>query len=176
MFGDVDAPYTIVEYGDFQCEFCLKASGSIQEVHEVLGDRLRYVWRHAPLSRYHPNAVAAAEASEAAALQGKFFEMERALFADQQNQRPSDIIRRAEEIGLDVERFERDLVSPEVAARVRDDILDAEAMDITVTPTLFINGRRHTGPYDARSLIQALKETTPAPEPELERAERQVED
>lgn len=159
VFGDMDAPYTIVEYGDFQCEFCLKASGSIQEVHKVLGDRLRYVWRHAPLSHYHPNAVAAAEASEAAARQGKFFEMERALFADQENQRPSDIIRRAEELGLDVEQFERDLVSPEVAARVRDDILDAEAMDITVVPTLFVNGRRHVGPYDAQSLLRALEET-----------------
>ncbi|WP_149202414.1 Na+/H+ antiporter NhaA [Actinotalea subterranea] len=160
LFGAVDAPFTIVEYGDFQCEFCLKASGSIQEVHRELGDQLSYVWRHAPLTRYHPNALAAAEASEAAALQGKFFEMERSLFADQENQRPSDIIRRARELGLDVDRFERDLTSPEVAARVRDDMLDAEAMDITVVPTLFVNGRRHTGPYDAQSLIRALAETS----------------
>ena len=93
VFGAMDAPYTIVEYGDFQCGFCLKASGSIQEVHNELGDRLRYVWRHAPLTQYHPNALAGAEAAEAASLQGKFFEFERALFSDQENQRPSDIIR-----------------------------------------------------------------------------------
>ncbi|MGW9630270.1 Na+/H+ antiporter NhaA [Agromyces sp. NPDC055520] len=159
IFGAADAPYTIVEYGDFQCGFCLKASGSIQEVHAELGDRLRYIWRHAPLTQYHPNALAGAEASEAAALQGKFFEFERGLFADQENQRPSDIVRLAEELGLDVERFEEDLTSPNVTGRVRDDMLDAEAMGITAVPTLFINGRRHTGPYDAQSLIRALERT-----------------
>lgn len=159
VFGSADAPYTIVEYGDFQCPFCLKASGSIQEVKDELGDRLRYVWRHAPLEQVHPNALAGAEASEAAALQGRFFEFERAIFADQENQRPSDILRIAENLGLDVERFEADLTSPKVTGRVRDDMLDAEAMGITAVPTLFINGRRHVGPYDAQSLIRALAAT-----------------
>lgn len=161
IFGPLDAPYTIVEYGDFQCGFCLKASGSIQQVHEQLGDRFRYVWRHAPLQRYHPNALAGAEASEAAALQGRFFDFERALFADQENQRPSDIVRIATELGLDVERFETDLTSPEVTGRVQDDMLDAEAMNIVAVPTLFINGRRHVGPYDAQSLIRALEAAAP---------------
>lgn len=167
VFGSADAPYTIVEYGDFQCPFCLKASGSIQEVKEELGDRLRYVWRHAPLEQVHPNALAGAEAAEAASLQGKFFEFERGLFADQDNQRPTDIIRLAGELGLDVEKFERDLTSSKVTGRVRDDMLDAEAMGISSVPTLFINGRRHTGPYDAQSLIRALAATdqveAPAP-------------
>lgn len=158
IWGPVDAPMTLLEYGDFQCGFCLKATGSVEEVHRELGGRIRYVWRHAPLTRYHPNALAAAEASEAAALQGRFFEFERSLFADQENQRPSDIIRRARELGLDIERFERDLRSSAVAARVRDDMLDAESMDITAVPTFFVNGRRHTGPYDAQSLIRALEE------------------
>lgn len=159
VFGSPDAPYTIVEYGDFQCGFCLKASGSIQEVHDVLGDRLRYVWRHAPLTNVHPNALAGAEASEAAALQGKFFEFERGLFADQENQRPSDIVRLARDLGLDVDRFENDLTSAEVTGRVQSDMLDAEAMGITSVPTLFVNGRRHIGPYDAQSLIRALEES-----------------
>lgn len=163
IFGDPEAPYVIVEYGDFQCGFCLKASGSIQEVHRELGDQLCYVWRHAPLVVYHPNAQAAAEASEAAALQGRFFEFERGLFADQEHQRPSDILRLAESLGLDVERFQRDLVSAEVAARVRDDMLDAEAMNITAVPTLFVNGRRHVGPYDAQSLLRALTGRDDAP-------------
>jgi len=163
VFGDPNAPFTIVEYGDFQCGFCLKATGSVGEVREVLGDDLRYVWRHAPLTRFHPNALAAAEASEAAARQGRFFEFERSLFADQEHQLPSDIMRRAVELGLDLERFEADLSSPEVAARVRDDMLDAEAMDITAVPTFFINGRRHMGPYDAQSLIRALQASVAAP-------------
>jgi len=156
IYGDVNAPLTIVEYGDFQCPFCLKASGSIEEVRRELGDRLRYVWRHAPLERQHPNALAAAEAAEAANLQGKLPEFSRSLFADQDHQLPSDIIRRARELGLDVERFEEDLSSPKVTERVRDDMLDAEAMDITSVPTFFINGVRHVGPYDARTLVRAL--------------------
>ncbi len=160
IWGSPDAPFTIVEYGDFQCEFCLKASGSIQEVHAELGDQLRYVWRHAPLTTQHPNALAGAEAAEAAALQGKFFEFERGLFADQENQLPSDIVRLARRLDLDVERFERDLESAEVTARVRDDMLDAEAMGVTSVPTFFLNGRRHVGPYDAQSLIRALQETS----------------
>ncbi len=160
VWGPADAPYTIVEYGDFQCEFCLKASGSIQEVLRELDGQLRYVWRHAPLTTQHPNALAGAEAAEAASLQGKFFEFERGLFADQENQRPSDIVRLAASLGLDVARFERDLESAEVAARVRDDMLDAEAMNITSVPTFFVNGRRHTGPYDAQSLIRALHAET----------------
>jgi protein-disulfide isomerase len=163
VFGDPDAPFTIVEYGDFQCGFCLKATGSVEEVRRELGDNLRYVWRHAPLTRFHPNALAAAEASEAAARQGAFFPFERSLFADQEHQLPSDILRRAAELGLDLERFEADLSSPEVAARVRDDMLDAEAMDITAVPTFYINGRRHVGPYDAQSLIRALQASVAAP-------------
>jgi Na+/H+ antiporter NhaA len=163
VFGAPDAPFTIVEYGDFQCGFCLKATGSVEEVHRELGDQLRYVWRHAPLTRFHPNALAAAEASEAAARQGKFFEFERSLFADQEHQLPSDIMRRAVDLGLDLERFEEDLGSPEVTTRVRDDMLDAEAMDITAVPTFFINGRRHVGPYDAQSLIRALQASVASP-------------
>lgn len=161
IFGPVDAPLTLVEYGDFQCGFCLKATGAVLEIRRQLGDRVRYVWRHAPLTEYHPNALAAAEASEAAALQGKFFEFERSLFADQEHQLPSDILRRAEELGLDMEKFEADLSSPDVAARVRDDMLDAEAMDITAVPTFFVNGVRHVGPHDAQSLIRALERTAP---------------
>jgi Na+/H+ antiporter NhaA len=161
VFGPADAPYTIVEYGDFQCGFCLKATGSIQDVKAELGDRVRYVWRHAPLTQVHPNALADAEAAEAASLQGRFWEFERGLFADQDNQRPSDIIRLAGEIGLDVDRFERDLTSAEVTGRVQTDLLDAEAMGITSVPTLFINGRRHVGPYDAQSLVRAMEATDP---------------
>ncbi|MPV49235.1 thioredoxin domain-containing protein [Pseudactinotalea sp. HY160] len=162
MWGPADARYTIVEYGDFQCPFCSKASGSIVEVQGALGDDLRYVWRHAPLTEQHPNALAGAEASEAAARQGKFFEFERSLFADQDHQLPSDIVRLAHELGLDVDRFERDLESAEVTPRVRDDVLDAEAMAITSIPTFFINGRRHVGPFDAQTLIRALQSDLPS--------------
>ncbi|MGX5681870.1 Na+/H+ antiporter NhaA [Schumannella luteola] len=160
-YGSPDAPLVLVEYGDFQCPFCSKASGSIEQVREQLGDRMLYVWRHAPLTHQHPNALAAAEAAEAAHLQGQFSPFIRSLLGDIDHQLPSDILRRAEELGLDVDQFEKDLQSPDVAARVRDDMLDAEAMDISSVPTFFINGRRHSGPFDAQSLIRALEEAPP---------------
>lgn len=159
--GPVDAPLTMVEYGDYQCDFCLRASGAIDEVRHALGDELRYVWRHAPLEHHHPNAVAAAEASEAAARQGAFFAYGKTLMTDQDRQLPSDIIRRAEELGLDVDQFSDDLASAEVSARVRDDMLDAEAMDITAVPTFYVNGRRLVGPHDAQTLIRQLRATDP---------------
>lgn len=160
--GPVDAPLTLVEYGDFQCPFCSKASGAIYEVRELLGDRFRYVWRHAPLVEQHPNAMAGAEAAEAAGMQGKFFEFSKSLFDDQDNQMPKDMLKRAADLGLDVERFAKDLRSPEVTQQVSDDVLDAEAMDITSVPTFFVNGRRHVGPYDAQSLVRALEASAPA--------------
>ncbi|MBD5788298.1 Na+/H+ antiporter NhaA [Cellulosimicrobium terreum] len=163
--GRDDAPLTIVEYGDFECEFCLKASGSIDEVRRALGDRLRYVWRHAPRTTLHPHALAAAEASEAAALQGEFFGYLRSLFEDQGHEDTADLVRRAADLGLDVDRFEADRRSEQVAARVRDDVLDAEAMDVTGVPTFFLNGRRYTGPFDARALVRALETPQTDPHP-----------
>ncbi|QPZ39590.1 Na+/H+ antiporter NhaA [Paramicrobacterium chengjingii] len=159
VYGPADAKYTLVEYGDFQCEFCLKATGAVSEVQRELGNDVRYVWRHAPLASYHPNAVAAAEAAEAAHRQGKFGEFMRSLFADQEHQQPADMLRRADELGLDTEQFESDLSSAEVAARVQDDALDAEAMEISAVPTFFVNGVRHVGPFDAASLIRSLQAT-----------------
>ncbi|MEV4175430.1 thioredoxin domain-containing protein [Nonomuraea sp. NPDC049709] len=132
-------------------------------MRDVLGDQLRYVWRHAPLVQIHPDALAAAEASEAAAAQDRFFDFARVIFDDQDSQRPSDIINIAHDLGLDIEQFEQDLISAEVTGRVRDDVLDAEAMNITAVPTLFSNGRRHVGPYDAQSLLRALTTRTDTP-------------
>ena len=94
--GDPDAPLTLVEYGDFECPFCSRATGAIDEVRAHFGDELRYVWRHLPLERVHPRAFDAARASEAAALQGKFWEMGRELFAHQDDLEWSDIYRYAD--------------------------------------------------------------------------------
>jgi hypothetical protein len=89
VLGDPGAPDTIVEYGDFQCGFCLKATGSILEVRDVLGDQLRYVWRHAPLVQIHPNALAGVEASEAAAAQSRFFDCARSSTTRTTSGRPT---------------------------------------------------------------------------------------
>lgn len=161
ILGPVDAPLTLVEYGDFQCPFCSRATGSIDEVREYFGDELRYVWRHLPLERVHPRAFDAARASEAAALQGKFWEMARELFAHPDDLEWPDLYRYAAAVGCDIEQFDRDVrVHPsKVIHRVQDDAQDAEVMDLNSTPTFFVNGKRHKGPWDAASLIRALEET-----------------
>jgi len=155
--GPVDAPLTLVEYGDFECPFCSRATGSIDHVRSVLGDELRYVWRHLPLTEVHDHAVDAARAAEAAAKQGAFFEMGQLLFANQNELEVDDLCAYADQLGLDAERFLDDFNSTEVANRVTDDALDAEVMDLHSTPTFFIGERRHKGHYDAATLVEALR-------------------
>jgi Na+/H+ antiporter NhaA len=157
--GDPQAPLTLVEYGDFECPFCSRATGAIDEVRAHFGDELRYVWRHLPLERVHPRAFDAARASEAAALQGRFFEMSRELFGHQDDLEWSDMYRYAVAIGCDIERFDQDVRvhSAKVLHHVQDDAQDAELMDLNSTPTFFVNGKRHKGPWDSASLIRALE-------------------
>ncbi len=155
--GPVDAPLTIVEYGDFECPFCSRATGSVDEVVDHFGPMVRYVWRHLPLERYHPHALDAARACEAAGAQGKFFEYGLVLFARQDALEVMDLFRYAEELGLDMDAFEQAYRSPAVAARVRDDMIDADTMDVHKTPTFFLNGRRHVGRWDSATLIRELE-------------------
>lgn len=157
--GDPNAPLTLVEYGDFECPFCSRATGAIDEVRAHFGSELRYAWRHLPLERVHPRAFDAARASEAAALQGKFWEMAVELFGHQDDLEWSDIYRYAVAAGCDIERFDQDVRvhSSKVLHRVQDDAQDAELMDLNSTPTFFVNGIRHKGPWDSASLIRALE-------------------
>jgi Na+/H+ antiporter NhaA len=155
--GRPDAPFTIVEYGDFECPFCSRATGSIDAVRDHFGDDVRWVFRHLPLEMVHPHAKEAAQAVEAAALQGRFFDMARTLFANQDRLSTDDLCGHARGLGLDMDRFADDLRSPAVVRRVEDDMLDAELMDLHSTPTFFIGERRHVGPYDSATLIRALE-------------------
>ncbi|KAA0111385.1 Na+/H+ antiporter NhaA [Mycolicibacterium sp. P1-5] len=155
--GQVDAPLTLVEYGDFECPFCSRATGSIDEVLAYFGDELRYVWRHLPLERVHPRSVDAARASEAAALQGKFFDLAVMMFEFQDYLEWQHIYRYADQVGCNIAQFDEDLHSSRVLHRVDDDAQDAELMDLNATPTFFVNGVRHRGPWDAASLIRALE-------------------
>ncbi|MGV0872365.1 Na+/H+ antiporter NhaA [Mycolicibacterium sp. XJ879] len=157
--GNPDAPLSLVEYGDFECPFCSRTTGAIDEVLAHFGDQLCYVWRHLPLERAHPRAFDAARASEAAALQDRFWEMGHELFGHQDDLEWSDMYRYAVAAGCDIEQFDQDVrVHPsKVLHRVTDDAQDAEEMDLNATPTFFVNGRRHKGPWDAASLIRALE-------------------
>jgi len=156
IVGPVDAPLTLVEYADFECPFCAKATGVAREVREHYGDRLRYVFRHLTLPEVHPHAELAAAAAEAAAAQGKFWEMNGMLFAHSDELELQDLAGYAGQLGLDVEDFLRDISEQRHAARIREDVASAEASGARGTPTFFIGSQRHTGPWDAQSLIEAL--------------------
>lgn len=155
--GRVDAPLTLVEYGDFECPFCARATGVTGELQERFGDELRYVLRHLPLVDVHPYAELAARAAVAAHVQGRFWEMHDLLFAHQDQLELEDIVGYAAALDLDVEEFLRDLDDEEAAARVRADVASAEASGARGTPTFFIGNARHTGPHDTETLTQALE-------------------
>ena len=153
--GPKDAPVTLVEYGDFECPYCGQAEPVIRELLSEFGDDLRYVWRHLPLNDVHPNAQLAAEASEAAAAQGKFWEMYEALLhADDLS--PREVHRMAGELGLDTTRFWDELRQHEYGPRVSEDVASADASGVSGTPSFFINGRRHSGAYDLATLTEAV--------------------
>jgi Na+/H+ antiporter NhaA len=143
--GPVDAPVTIVEYADFECPHCRRATPVLKELLGRHPGQIRLVFRHLPLTDVHANAALAAVASEAAAAQGKFWEMHDILFANQDDLMPADLKRYAAKIGLDVERFERDLLSERFDNRVAQDIDSADAAGVAGTPTFFINDVLYRG-------------------------------
>jgi Na+/H+ antiporter NhaA len=154
--GPHKSPVTVVEYGDFECPYCGQAEPVVRELLADFGD-VRYVWRHLPLSDVHPHAQLAAEAAEAAAGQGAFWEMHDTLFDHQDALRPADLIRYASDLGLDTERFVRDLRKHAGAGRVAEDVDTADLSGVSGTPTFFINGQRHHGAYDIATLSAAVK-------------------
>ncbi|MFJ8183565.1 Na+/H+ antiporter NhaA [Streptomyces sp. NPDC096105] len=158
ILGPVDAPLTLVEYGDFECPFCARATGVTKELRNRFGDRFRYVFRHLPLPDVHPHAELAARAAVAADAQGRFWEMHDLLYQHQDEMEYEDTVVYAIELGLDMERFLEDLDSDWAAERVRRDAASAEASGVQGAPTFFIGNRRHTGPYDAETLARELEQ------------------
>jgi protein-disulfide isomerase len=169
--GPADAPVTVLEYGDFECPYCGQAEAVVRELLRNFGD-VTYVWRHLPLNDVHPRAQQAAEASEAAANQGAFWEMHDLLLEHQDALAPEDLVGYAEELGLDAERFEEDLRTRAGARRVAEDVDSADVSGVSGTPTFFVNGLRHYGAYDVATLSAAVKaararallSSTPSPE------------
>jgi Na+/H+ antiporter NhaA len=155
--GSEDAPVTLVEYGDYECQYCGQAEIAIRELLDAFGDDLRYVWRSLPLNDVHPHAQMAAEATEAAAAQGAFWGMHDILLDHQDQLTPLDLGRYAEKLGIDVERFWDELRRGDHSARVAQDVASADLSGVSGTPTFFINGRRHQGPYDIETLGEGVR-------------------
>jgi protein-disulfide isomerase len=154
--GPVDAPVTVLEYGDFECPYCGQAEPVLRELLREHGE-VAYVWRHLPLNDVHPNAQQAAEAAEAAAEQGAFWEMHDLLLDHQDALGFRDLLGHAERLGLDVERFEDDLRTRAGSGRIAQDVDTADLSAVSGTPTFFINGLRHYGAYDIATLSAAVK-------------------
>ena len=156
--GPRDAPLELVMYGDFQCPFCTAAQPILRRVRDRLGGRLRFAFRQFPRRELHPDAERAAQASEAAAAQGAFWEMHDALYALRGRLGADDVVEAARRIGLDADRIRAELEAGTYAAAVQADVGSGEASGVTGTPTFFTGGVRHVGAYDAQSLIAALED------------------
>jgi protein-disulfide isomerase len=160
VHGSDSAPLTLVEYGDYQCPACGQLFVILREVQEALGERLRIVYRHYPLSGAHPNAQEAAEAAEAAGAQGHFWEMHDLLFLHQGNLKRKDLLGYAESLGLDMERFRSELTGSMYRDRVREDFRHGVQNGVYGTPGLFLNGVRYDDAWDRDTLLQKLTAAT----------------
>jgi Na+:H+ antiporter, NhaA family len=160
--GRTDAPVTLVEYGDFQCPYCGEAYPAVLDLLERFGGKLRFVFRHLPLPDLHPHAPAAAEAAEAAAAQGHFWEMHDRLFTHQLQLSDAELRAHAEAIGLDVERFDRELREGVHARRVEEDSRSGARSGVPSTPRFFVNGVIHLGSPTGAELGEAIASELPS--------------
>ncbi len=155
--GPAGAPVTLVEYGDYECPYCGAAYPILKEVQARMGERLRFVFRNFPISTSHPHAEQAAEAAEAAAVQGRFWEMHDLLYENQRRLEDSDLHGYAERLELDVQSFDQQLAEHVNAPRVHEDFMSGVRSGVNGTPTFYVNGARHDGPYDLETLLAALE-------------------
>jgi protein-disulfide isomerase len=157
--GRDDAPITLIEYGDFECIYCGIAHAVVKAVQRELGGMVRFVFRHFPLTETHPNARLAAQVSEAAAAQHRFWEMHDMLLRHQHALSQEDLRRYASKVGLDAARVVRELVAGTHAGRVKDDFRSGVRSGVNETPTFFVNGARFDGSWtDVDSFIGALRD------------------
>lgn len=159
VLGPNTAPVTLVEYGNFECVHCGRTHPEIKKARELLGDNLRFVFRHFPMVQTHPHALRAAEAAEAAGAQGKFWEMHDQLFTHQEALEDRYLLQYAKRIGLDAARFSRDMTENVFLQQIEADY-DRSIFDehVTGTPTLYLNEVRYNGSTGIESLLAAIEE------------------
>lgn len=154
--GKPDAPLTLLEYGDYECDYCGRAYPVVRELREHFGDRLRFVFRNFPHASIHPHASVAAQAAEAAGGQGKFWEMHDLLYQHQNDLATGDLTHIALQAGLELYHFQADLQSERFARRVAADHQGAVESGVRKTPTFFINGAYYDGPMELQAMIAAI--------------------
>jgi protein-disulfide isomerase len=160
--GPADAAVTLVEYGDYECPYCGAAYPIVKRIQRQMGDHLRFVFRNFPIATSHPHAEAAAEAAEAAGVQGRLWEMHDLLFENQRHLTDADLRSHAQSLGLDLVRFDDELARHVHADRVREDFMSGVRSGVNGTPTFFINGMRHDDSFDFDTLLAALERAAPS--------------
>ena len=155
--GPMSAPLTLVEYGDYQCPFCAAAYPELEAVRNALGDELRFVFRHFPLGEFHPRAMQAAEAAEAAGAQRRFWAMHDMLYGNHDALDAASLLSYADAIDLDIDRFALDLQEHRHVAKIRADFMGGVRSGVNGTPNVFVNGLQYHGPVTAPALLEALR-------------------
>ncbi len=154
--GPADARITLAEYGDYECPYCGEAYPIVKGLQRELGGDLRFAFRNFPLAQAHPNATRAAQAAEAAGLQHKFWEMHDLLYENQDKLDDRHLRQHAHRLALDLDRFDRDIDSAGVVAKVRSDFLSGARSGVNGTPTFFVNGERYDGNWASREFLAHL--------------------
>jgi protein-disulfide isomerase len=156
--GNPAAPVELVEYGDYQCPHCGRAYPIVKRLQEQLGDQLKFVFRNFPLAKIHPEATMAAIATEAAARQDKFWEMHDTVFENQEYLDKESLLEMADELGLDIQRFEKDLADPALAEKVEADFESGIRSGVNATPTFFINGEKYNNGWEGERMTEYIKQ------------------
>ena len=155
--GPVTAAITLVQYGDYECPYTRRSTWVVQAIQQQLGDQLRFVYRNFPLTEIHPHALHAALAAEAAAAQGKFWEMHDYIFHHQHALEDADLAGYAGTVGLDLQQYTRDMAERRGLARIEEDVAGGERSGVQGTPTFFINGVLYRGSWEQDALLPALQ-------------------
>jgi protein-disulfide isomerase len=159
--GNHHAAIELVEYGDYQCPHCGRAYPIVKRMQQQLGDQLTFIFRNFPLAKIHPEATIAAIATEAAALQGKYWEMHDIVFENQDDLYMEALIEYAAELGLDIPQFEKDMADPALAIKVEADFESGIRSGVNATPTFFINGEKYNNGWEGERMMVFIKEKYP---------------
>jgi len=158
--GPATAAVTLVQYGDYECPYTRQSTTVVRAIQPQLGDQLRFVFRNFPLTDIHPHALHAAFAAEAAAAQGKFWEMHDYIFHHQHTLEDSDLEQFAEAVGLDMQQFARDMAERPYINRIEEDLQSGIRSGVRGTPTFFINGVLYPGSWEQEPLLAAIEEAS----------------
>jgi len=156
--GNKQAVIELLKYGDYQCPHCGRAYPIVKRMQEQLGEKMRFVFRNFPLAKIHPEATIAAVATEAAALQDKYWEMHDIIFENQEYLSPEFLLGCARELELDMARFEEDIARQELVAKVEADFESGIRSGVNATPTFFINGEKYNNGWEGERMMDFIRQ------------------